>query len=222
MYSGHSAYLFRVYHSPSKRWITLTKSILFSVPGLRVASQFGNFYDNAAGDLTFGTLDADKAVCVSFTHNGTLDERQYAFLQSAVLYTTADGKRRVRTINLALQVVTLAGNVFRFADLDTTVSYLLRESQLLCICFSMCVTDKLNSGIQAVESEDCIPAGRTDGKVLLYSAGIPKELCCRNCTLASKCPLSRFLQAAYLTFVLADNPGSVQSVTGIYASHDEE
>ena len=178
--------------SAVKRWISLTKPFLFSVPGLRVASQFGNFYDNAAGDLTFGTLDADKAICVSFTHNGSLDERQYAFLQSAVLYTTADGKRRVRTINLALQVVTLAGNVFRFADLDTTVSYLLRESELLCVLSLMCVTDELNSGDQVVESEDCIPAGRTDGKVLLYSAGIPKELRCCNCTLASKCTPFRF------------------------------
>ncbi|KAI0697043.1 sec24-like protein [Cytidiella melzeri] len=96
--------------------------------GLRVSQQYGNFYENSASDLQFGTLDADKGICVTLSHRHTLDERQYAFLQSAVLYTTVDGQRRVRTCNLALQVVTLAGNVFRFADLDTTVSHMLREA----------------------------------------------------------------------------------------------
>ena len=96
-------------------------------PGLRVGKQYGNFYDNAAGDLQFGTLDADKTVSVVFDHSHTLDDRQYAFVQSATLYTTVSGQRRVRVCNTALQVVTLAGNVFRFADMDAVVAHMLRE-----------------------------------------------------------------------------------------------
>ena len=107
--------------------------------GLRISNQYGNFYENAAGDLQFGTLDADKSICVVLQHSSSLDDRQYAFLQSAVLYTAADGQRRVRTCNVALQVVSLAGSVFRHADMDAVVSVMMREGEvspsLLCCLF---------------------------------------------------------------------------------------
>ena len=99
-------------------------------PGLRVQKYLGNYYENPAGDLEFGTLDADKSLTIVLEHTHTLDERKNAFLQCAVLYTTADGHRRVRTCNVALQVAGLAGNVFRFADMDTVVSHMLREGAL--------------------------------------------------------------------------------------------
>ena len=75
-------------------------------------------------------LDADKAFSVKLHHTGTLDEHQYAFLQCAVLHTTARGQRRVRTCNLALQVAALAGSVFRFADMDTVVAHLLKDCKV--------------------------------------------------------------------------------------------
>lgn len=98
--------------------------------GLRIGKQYGNFYDSASGDMQFGTLDADKSVSVVLEHSRSLDDRQYAFLQSALLYTTVTGQRRVRVCNVALQVVTLAGNVFRFADMDTVVTHMIREGML--------------------------------------------------------------------------------------------
>ncbi|OCH89213.1 sec24-like protein [Obba rivulosa] len=96
--------------------------------GLRVSKYYGNFYESAAADLQFGTLDADKAVSVSFDHGRTLDEREYAYIQCAVLYTTASGQRRVRVMNLALQVAALAGSIFRYADMDTVVCHMVREA----------------------------------------------------------------------------------------------
>ncbi|KAI0367684.1 sec24-like protein [Pilatotrama ljubarskyi] len=96
--------------------------------GLRVSKQLGNFYESAAGDLEFGTMDADKAISVAFEHTRALDDRQYAFIQAALLYTNVTGERRVRTFNVALRVVTLAGNVFQYADMDATVSHMLREA----------------------------------------------------------------------------------------------
>ncbi|KAH9917662.1 sec24-like protein [Epithele typhae] len=96
--------------------------------GLRVSAQHGNFYENPAGDMDFGTMDADKTVSFTLEHARTLDDRLYAFIQSAILYTTTDGERRVRVQNMALRVVTLAGNVFQYADMDATVSHMLREA----------------------------------------------------------------------------------------------
>jgi len=101
--------------------------ILRNFLGLRISQYYGNFARSNATDLTLGILDADRAIMADFEHSGSLDPRSYAYIQCAILYTTVWGERRVRVINLALQVAQLAGNVFQFADLDTLICRLTRE-----------------------------------------------------------------------------------------------
>jgi protein transport protein SEC24 len=60
-------------------------------------------------------------------HSSKLSDREYAYLQCATLFTTTDGKRRLRCVNLAVQVASLAGNVYRFADMEAVVSTLAKE-----------------------------------------------------------------------------------------------
>lgn len=95
--------------------------------GLRSSRHFGNFLQRNPTDLDFGILDADKSITVELEHAGTLDPRGHAYLQCAVLYTSVEGKRRVRVLNTALSVVELAGNVFQYADMETTLSFFARE-----------------------------------------------------------------------------------------------
>ncbi|KAI5477132.1 protein transport protein SEC24 [Pseudohyphozyma bogoriensis] len=95
--------------------------------GLRVADHFGNFFQRNVTDLEFGTLDSDKAIAARIKHEGKLDEKVDAHFQCAVLYTSASGQRRVRVHNLAVPTTTLLANVFRFADMDTTLAYIAKD-----------------------------------------------------------------------------------------------
>ncbi|KAG0229526.1 COPII coat Sec23p-Sfb3p heterodimer component [Actinomortierella wolfii] len=92
--------------------------------GLRVAEHFGNFHMKNSTDLELAGLDSEKAFGVLVKHEGRLDEKTEASFQVALLYTTADGRRRVRVHNFSTPVASLLGNVFRWADMDTTINFL--------------------------------------------------------------------------------------------------
>ena len=96
--------------------------------GLQVASYHGNFQQHAFGaDLEFGTVDADKAFGVMFSYDGRLDARLDAHFQCALLYTTADGERRVRCTNTVASVSEGASDCMRFVDQDAVVSMIAKE-----------------------------------------------------------------------------------------------
>jgi protein transport protein SEC24 len=87
----------------------------------------GNFHVSDPSTPTSGSFDADQAFSVSFSLTAQLSTHQYVSTQCAVLHTTADGRRLVRVINLALQVADLGTNVFRFADMDVVVAHFMRQ-----------------------------------------------------------------------------------------------
>lgn len=97
--------------------------------GLHVAQHYGNFFQRNTTDVEMGICDADKAIACLVKHEGRLDEKQEAHFQCAMLYTTATGQRRVRCHNIAVPVTSLLGNVFRYADMDSTVAYYVKEGE---------------------------------------------------------------------------------------------
>ncbi|KAF9973898.1 COPII coat Sec23p-Sfb3p heterodimer component [Actinomortierella ambigua] len=92
--------------------------------GLRIAEHFGNLHMKNSTDVELAGLDSEKAYGVLVKHEGRLDEKTEASFQVALLYTTADGRRRVRVHNFSTPVASLLGNVFRWADMDTTINFL--------------------------------------------------------------------------------------------------
>lgn len=95
--------------------------------GLRPAQHYGNFLQRNMTDLEFANIGADQTISVLVKHEGRLDEKQEVHFQCALLYTTAYGERRVRCHNISIPVTNLLGNVFRYADLDSTMSYYSKE-----------------------------------------------------------------------------------------------
>lgn len=96
--------------------------------GLQVSSYHGNFLQhNFGADLEFGVIDADKSIGVIFSFDGKLDPKLDAHFQSALLYTTAGGERRVRCTNTVASVSDGAIETMRFIDQDAVVNIIAKE-----------------------------------------------------------------------------------------------
>ncbi|KAJ1959551.1 COPII coat Sec23p-Sfb3p heterodimer component [Dispira parvispora] len=117
--------------------------------GLHLNEYFGNFFMRNNTDVELAGIDSDKAIGVSFRHDGTLDRNKDAYFQIALLYTTASGIRRIRVHNLAIPINDDIGQVFRNAEMDTSLNLLAK----------MAVADALSKPLKAVRdrlSEKCV------------------------------------------------------------------
>lgn len=100
--------------------------------GLQVSSYHGNFLQhNSNSDLEFGVIDADKAIGVLFSYDGKLESKLDAHFQSALLYTTASGERRVRCTNTVASVSEGAMESMKYVDQDAVVNIIAKEGRLL-------------------------------------------------------------------------------------------
>ncbi|POS74836.1 transport protein sec24 [Diaporthe helianthi] len=97
--------------------------------GLQVSGYHGNFIQHTFGaDLEIGSIDADRAIGVTFSHDGKLDSKLDAHFQSALLYTTANGERRVRCCNIVASVSDNAKESMKFVDQDAVVAIIAKEA----------------------------------------------------------------------------------------------
>lgn len=97
--------------------------------GLQVASYHGGFLQHSFGaDLEIGTVDANKAIGVTFSYDGKLDAKLDAHFQAALLYTSASGQRRVRCINVVAGVNEGATETMRTVDQDAVINILAKEA----------------------------------------------------------------------------------------------
>ena len=95
--------------------------------GLKIEDHFGNFYMKNGTDVEMAGIDACKSFAVSLRHDGKLDEREDSFIQCALLYTTSGGHRRIRVHNLRILNTNTLANVFKNAQMDTTVNFLMKS-----------------------------------------------------------------------------------------------
>lgn len=97
--------------------------------GLQIKDYHGSFLQHTFGaDLEIGVIDADKAIGVTFGYDGKLDAKLDAHFQSALLYTTASGQRRVRCCNIIASVSEVTRECVKMIDQDAVVSILAKEA----------------------------------------------------------------------------------------------
>ncbi|XP_062201899.1 protein transport protein SEC24 B-like [Phragmites australis] len=96
--------------------------------GLQVQDYFGNFCKRVPTDIDLPAIDSDKTIMVTFKHDDKLQENSECSFQCALLYTTVFGQRRIRVINLSLSCTNMLSNLFRYADLETQFTYVVKQA----------------------------------------------------------------------------------------------
>ena len=96
--------------------------------GLKIEDHYGNFYMRNSTDLEMAGIDSLKSFGVSLRHDGRLEERGDSYVQAALLYTTSTGARRIRVHNLQLGNTNELSQLFKMAEIDTTLNYLAKAA----------------------------------------------------------------------------------------------
>lgn len=96
--------------------------------GLQVKNYYGPF-KTITGDLApnIPIVSSDSSIVCDFTYDSKLNTTKDAHFQAAFLYTSKDGSRKVRVINMILSVSQRISDVFNFIDQDSVVKILLKR-----------------------------------------------------------------------------------------------
>eukprot|EP00007_Cunea_sp_BSH-02190019_P003409 CAMPEP_0174246610 /NCGR_PEP_ID=MMETSP0417-20130205/42158_1 /TAXON_ID=242541 /ORGANISM="Mayorella sp, Strain BSH-02190019" /LENGTH=1133 /DNA_ID=CAMNT_0015326463 /DNA_START=167 /DNA_END=3568 /DNA_ORIENTATION=- len=89
--------------------------------GVALAGYEGNHYMSNRTDLELAALNEDTTFLVKMKHEEKLKDGAMVVVQAALLYTTAEGKRRIRVHTIALPVVSKVAAVFRGSDLGAVM-----------------------------------------------------------------------------------------------------
>ncbi|KAJ7560650.1 hypothetical protein O6H91_04G138900 [Diphasiastrum complanatum] len=96
--------------------------------GLQVQDYYGSFCKRIPTDVDLPAIDCDKTIMVTFKHDDKFQDGSLCCFQCALLYTTMSGERRIRISTLAMPCTSVLSNLFRGADLDAQITYLLKHA----------------------------------------------------------------------------------------------
>ncbi|CAP26255.2 Protein CBR-SEC-24.1 [Caenorhabditis briggsae] len=95
--------------------------------GIRPITFSGSFYMENSTDLELATIDESKAFITEIKHDDTLKD-QASLIQTAVLYTSMTGQRRLRILNMCLPVTADYNQVYKLADPEALTTFMLKQA----------------------------------------------------------------------------------------------
>ncbi|KAG7833228.1 hypothetical protein KL943_004093 [Ogataea angusta] len=97
--------------------------------GLQVNKYYGGFHTSGQPEVPYLPIcNSQTSIACDFVYDGKLDTKKDSHFQAALLYTSADGLRKVRVINCIMSVTERVADVFSFSDQDAVLNLVLRES----------------------------------------------------------------------------------------------
>lgn len=96
--------------------------------GVRPVDFFGHFFMSNTTDIELASIDASKAIAIEVKHDDKLTEEDGVYIQVALLYTSCNGQRRLRILNMALNICTQMADLYKNCDLDTLMNFFGKQS----------------------------------------------------------------------------------------------
>uniref|UniRef100_A0A0A9W2S1 Protein transport protein Sec24C n=1 Tax=Lygus hesperus TaxID=30085 RepID=A0A0A9W2S1_LYGHE len=96
--------------------------------GVRPTDFYGHFFMSNTTDIELAAIDPDKAVAVEIKHDDKLSEEDGVYIQTALLYTSLCGQRRIRILNLALKACSQMSELYRTCELDTLMNFFAKQA----------------------------------------------------------------------------------------------
>ena len=96
--------------------------------GLRPTDFTGSFMMSDTTNMSLAGCDEDKVYVIEIKHDAKLEEGSMVAIQAALLYTTAQGERRIRVHTLQLRTCNQIADVFRATDMESVVTSLAKRT----------------------------------------------------------------------------------------------
>nr|CCC89628.1 unnamed protein product [Trypanosoma congolense IL3000] len=110
--------------------------------GLRVHKYHGHFLSQDSHDMDLPHMQGSSTFFVEFAHESKVDNSSYAYFQTALLYTTRKGSRRVRVHSVRMPVATSLATVYE-ADLEATLMAYIHQA----------ISNAVNKGLKFAREE---------------------------------------------------------------------
>lgn len=81
-------------------------------------------------DIEVSAIDENKSLQVELKYDDKLDEKEFVYIQVAVLFTSCSGQRRLRIHNLSLYVSSDYNQIYRLIDEDATITHLFKHGKI--------------------------------------------------------------------------------------------
>ncbi|KAJ1966919.1 COPII subunit, partial [Dimargaris xerosporica] len=125
--------------------------------GIRFPAYYGHHFLRSTDLLTLPNVTPDHCYAADITLENDLPGN-VAYIQTALLYTSSNGERRIRVATLALPIVTQMRELFQSIDQQATIAMLAKKA------VDRAVNAKLEDARKAVESKmlDMINVDRSE------------------------------------------------------------
>jgi protein transport protein SEC24 len=96
--------------------------------GMRISNFYGNFFIRGTDLLALPNCSADSVFGFDLVHDEQSVNNPYVAIQSALLYTTSDGERRIRVATQVLKTTTKVSDFMKSVNAEACITLLAKQA----------------------------------------------------------------------------------------------